>query len=129
MIRLLAATLLYFWTSALFAQQFNPPLFAAASGSTGSLAPAFAAKAGITNWLCGFDVSGAGSGLMSPIQVSGIEGSNLFYYGVSAGVAPFVVRYSPCIPATGPNTAISISTTADASATAAYLQMYGFTSQ
>lgn len=127
--RVLFAALVALFPALAYAQQFNRPLMTVGSGSTGSVAPAFAAVAGVTNWLCGIDVSAAGTGLVSPIQVSGVLSSNLFYYGVSAGAAPLIVRFNPCIPASGPNTSISVSTTADASATAVWVSMYGYAAQ
>ena len=125
--RIFLATILGFSPALAIAQQFNQPVVSNGQGTIGSVAASMPAVAGATNWLCGFDVSGAGSATMSPIQVSGMQGGqSLLYYGVSAGAAPLIVRFSPCLPANAANTAINISTTPDATATAVSVQEFGY---
>ena len=99
---------------------------AAASGTTGAVTATLAGAPNKITFLCGFSVSGAGTGTISPITVSGIVGGPFTYQGISAGAAPFVHAFSPGIPAAGPNTPITITTTADGTATAVNVNVWGF---
>ena len=82
--RTVAATLLFFFLhAAVFAQQFNAPVVATATGSTGAVVATMAAVANVKNWLCRFDVSGAGSATISPITVAGTLTGGLVYQGVT----------------------------------------------
>ena len=105
----------------------QPPLVvtANAAGSTGAVTATMALVPGKTLWLCGFDVSGAGTVTMSPVTVTGLLGGTFTYQGIIAGVAPFSRTFTPCIPAAGPTQAIAVVTTADASATAVNVNMFG----
>ena len=99
---------------------------AAASGTTAAVTATLPGAVGKITFLSGFSVSAAGTGTISPITVSGIVGGPFVYQGISAGGAPFVHAFSPGIPATGPNTPIVITTTADGTATAVNVQAWGF---
>lgn len=116
----------------------NPPVVAVAAGTTGAVVATMAANANWKNWICGFDVSGTGASAaaMSPITVAGTQGGSLVYQGVNGGtaaapVAPFIVRFNPCVPASAVNTAITVTTTAAAlgAGAAVDVQAYGFTGQ
>jgi hypothetical protein len=96
------------------------------TGTTGAVTATIPAVSGVTNYICGFDVSAAGSATISPITVTGLLGGTYTYQGISAGGAPFTHSFFPCQPASGANVAISVVTTADASATAVDVQVWGF---
>jgi hypothetical protein len=75
--------------------------------------PAVAAK---TNYLSGFQVTGAGATGASVITVTvvGILGGTLTYFmaipaGATAAVTPLVVTFNPPIPASAVNTAITVT--------------------
>lgn len=99
---------------------------AIATGTTGAVTATLPAAAGKTTYICGFDISAAGTATISPITVTGVLGGTLTYQGISAGSAPFSVRFGPCVPASAVNTAINVVTTADGTATAVDVQAYGF---
>lgn len=100
---------------------------AIATGTTGAVTATLAATSNKTTYICGFDVSAAGgSATVSPITVNGLLGGGFTYQGVSSGGAPFQHAFSPCIAASGANTSITISTTADGTATAVDVQAWGF---
>jgi hypothetical protein len=122
--------LLAFLPVVAMAQQWNPPVVATAAGSTGAVVAAMPAVQSRTNWLCGFDVSAAGgTATISPVTIAGTLTGNLVYQGISAGGLPFVVRFNPCLPASAQNSAISVTTTADGTASAVDVQAYGFLQQ
>jgi hypothetical protein len=99
---------------------------AAASGTTGIVTVSLPGAPNKITFLTGFDVSAAGTGLVSPVTVSGIVGGPFTYQGISAGTAPFIHAFSPGIPATGPFTPITITTTADGTATAVNVNAWGY---
>ena len=99
---------------------------AAASGTTGVVTATLPGAPNKITFLCGFSVSGAGTGTISPITVSGIVGGPFTYQGISAGAAPFVHAFSPGVPAANVNTPITVTTTADGTATAVNVQAWGF---
>lgn len=75
--------------------------------------PAVAAK---TNYLSGFEVTGAGAtaALVVTVTVAGVVGGPLSYtYSFPAGAAvstrPIVVAFDPPLPASGVNTAITVT--------------------
>lgn len=87
-----------------------------ATGTTGAVVGTLAAAANKTTSLCEFDVSAAGTGLIGPITIAGLLGGSRVYQIT----APAIISksFSPCLPASAANTAITITTTADATATA-----------
>ena len=99
---------------------------AAASGTTAAVTATLAGAVGKITFLSGFSVSAAGTGTISPITVSGIVGGPFVYQGISAGGAPFVHAFSPGVPAANVNTPITVTTTADGTATAVNVNVWGF---
>lgn len=104
-----------------------------ASGTTGIVSGGIPGVPGYRTWLCGFDLSGVGSAVapMSPVTVSGTAGSSFFYNGVLTATAtaagtPLNMRFNPCIPSSAANQAISVTTTADGTATAVNMQAWGY---
>lgn len=125
----LAAALLL--TSSVHAQVFPQgatPAANAAAGSTGAVTATLAAVANRTNFLCGLTVSAiGGTAAVGPVTVSGLlGGSQVYQMSSTAAGLSLIVPLMPCIPATGVNTAISAATTADGSATAVNVHIWGY---
>jgi hypothetical protein len=96
------------------------------SGTTGVVTATLPSAVGKITFLSGFSVSGAGTGTISPVTVSGIVGGPFIYQGISAGGAPFIHAFSPGVPAASVNTPITITTTADGTATAVNVNCWGY---
>jgi hypothetical protein len=97
-----------------------------ATGSTAAVTGTLAAVPNKTTYICGFSISSTGSAAISPITVAGVVGSNMIFQNVSAGSGQLVQAFYPCVPASGPNTAITVTTTADGTATAVNVNSWGF---
>jgi hypothetical protein len=97
-----------------------------ATGTTSAVVGTLAGFVGKTSYICGFSVSSTGSAAVSPITVAGIVGSNMVFQNLSAGAGILQQAFYPCIPASAPNTAITVTTTADGTATAVNVNSWGF---
>jgi hypothetical protein len=99
------------------------------TGTTGAVVGTLAAATtGKTTYICGFDVSATGgTAAIGPVVVAGTVGSSLTYqfYSLAAG-ANLTRTYTPCIPASATNTAITVTTTADGSASAVDVNSWGY---
>lgn len=106
----------------------STPITGNAAGSTGAVVGSLAAAAGKTTYICGFDVSATGgTATVGPVTVAGIIGSSMVYQFFStASGANFTKTFGPCIPASAVNTAITITTTADGTASAVDVNSWGF---
>jgi len=95
---------------------------------TGTLAAAvtgtLAAAAAKTTYVCGFDVSAiGGTAAVGPVTVAGLVGSSMVYQLSSLAAGNTLSRtFTPCVPASAVNTAI----TADGTATAVDVDSWGF---
>jgi hypothetical protein len=98
------------------------------TGTTGAVVGTLAAAASKTTFICGFSVSAAGGvASVGPITIAGLIGSSQVYQLFSTATgANLVVPFSPCIPASAANTAITITTTADATASAVDVNSWGY---
>lgn len=101
-----------------------------ATGSTGAVVGTLAGVAGKTTYICGFSVSGTGgTANIGPITVAGLVGSSQVYQlsnNVASTATNFSQSFNPCIPASAANTAITVTTTADGTATAVDVNSYGY---
>src|SRR6516162_2548256 len=102
-----------------------------AAGSTGAVVGTLAARVGVTTYICGFNVSAVGGAAsVGPITVAGLIGSSQVYQAPVNGTAPAptiaAFTFYPCIPASAPNTAITVTTTANGTATAVDVNSWGF---
>lgn len=99
-----------------------------ATGTTGAVVGTLAAAAGKTTYICGFDVTAVGgTAQVGPITVAGLVGGSATYYlASSAAGAVLPVRYAPCIPGSAVNTAITVTTTADGTASAVTVNSWGY---
>lgn len=87
-----------------------------ATGTTSAVVGTLAAAANKLTTMCDFDVSAAGTGSVGPVTVAGLLGGSRVYQITAPGIIS--KSFAPCLPASAPNTAITITTTANASATA-----------
>jgi hypothetical protein len=104
------------------------PITGNATGSTGAVVGTLAAVSTKTTYICGFDVSAiGGTAAVGPITVAGLVGSSAKYQLASTATGVTLSRqFTPCIPASAINTAITITTTADGTATAVAVNSWGF---
>lgn len=99
-----------------------------AAGTTGAVVGTLAGVAGKTIYICGFNVSAiGGTAAVGPITIAGLITASMVYQlassatGVTSGQT-----FTPCIPASALNTAITITTTADGSASAVDVNSWGY---
>lgn len=106
------------------------PIAGNASGTTGAVVGTLAGAASKTTYICGFNVQALGTAnTVGPVTVAGLIGSSQVYQAstLAAGVAQQIGQsFSPCIPASAANTAITITTTAAAGATAVNVNSWGY---
>lgn len=106
----------------------STPITGNAAGTTGAVVGTLAAASGKTTYICGFDVSAiGGTASVGPITVAGIKTSSMVYQLASSATGITLNKtYTPCIPANAANTAITITTTADGTATAVNVNSWGY---
>ena len=102
-----------------------------ATGSTGAVVGTLTAVQGKTAFLCGWNVQATGgTATISPITIAGLQGGSQTYNNVVSAAAPGTFfappPFTPCLPASAPNTNITITTTADGTATSVTVQSWGF---
>jgi hypothetical protein len=104
------------------------PITGNAAGSTSAVVGTLAGTAGKTTYICGFDVSAiGGTAAIGPITVAGLVGSSMVYQLNSAASGVTLQKtFTPCIPASAVNTAITVTTTADGTATAVDVNSWGY---
>lgn len=111
------------------AQGVAIPIQGNATGTTGAVVGTLAGIASRTTYICGFNVQAAGgTAAVGPITIAGLTGTSQVYQATSttAGGAVAGQVFTPCIPASAVNTAITITTTADGTATAVDVNSWGF---
>lgn len=105
------------------------PISGNAAGSTGAVVGTLAGVAAKTTYICGFNVQAiGGTAAVGPITIAGLIGSSQVYQGSSSAAGGPVASgsFTPCIPASAVNTPITITTTADGTATAVDVNSWGF---
>jgi hypothetical protein len=104
------------------------PITGNGTGSTGAVVGTLAAAATKFTYICGFNVSAiGGTAAIGPVTVAGLTGSSQVYQltSTAAGVQ-LSQSFAPCIPSSAVNTAITVTTTADGTATAVDVNSWGF---
>jgi len=99
-----------------------------ATGTTGAVVGTLTATSTTTAYISGFSISAiGGTAAIGPITVAGLAGGSQVYQLLSsaAGVT-LVVNFAQAIPASAVNTNITITTTADGTATAVNVNSWGF---
>jgi hypothetical protein len=105
------------------------PITGNATGTTGAVVGTLAASPGRTTFLCGFVISAVGgTATIGPITVAGLAGGSQTYFltSTAAGVT-LNQTFTPCIAGSAPNTAITLTTTADGTASNVTVNSWGFT--
>lgn len=106
------------------------PASASATGTTGLVSAALNGTAGKFTYVCGFQVSFAGTGGTSgPVTLTNVVGGQMiFQLPAVAASAPvnFSQTFTPCITTAVVNTAIAAVTTANATGTAVDVQIWGY---
>src|SRR5882762_3977503 len=106
------------------------PITGNATGSTGAVVGTLAAAESKTTFICGFNISATGVvATVGPVTVAGLIGSSQVYQvpvNATAGQVLLTQNFNPCIPASAANTAITITTTADGTATAVDVNSWGY---
>jgi hypothetical protein len=101
-----------------------------ATGTTGAVVGTLAGVANKFTYICGFNVSSVGgTAASSPITVAGLVGSSQVYQtpvNATAGQVLVTQNFNPCIPSSAVNTAITVTTTAAAGATAVDVNSWGY---
>ncbi len=98
------------------------------TGTTGAVVGTLAGAAAKTTYISGFSVSAiGGTDAVGPITVANLAGgSQVYYLNSSAGGSTLVVNFDFPIPANAVNTDITVTTTADGTATAVSVNSWGF---
>lgn len=105
------------------------PITGNGTGSTGAVTGTLAGTTGKTTYICGFSVGAIGSATaaVGPITIANLTGSSMvFQFSATTTGAVLTQTFTPCIPASATNTAITITTTADATASAVDVNSWGF---
>ena len=99
-----------------------------ANGTTGAVVSTLPAVASTTTFICGFNVSAVGgTATIGPVQLAGVIGGNQSYEMNSAATPVMLSQsFSPCLPASAANTAITITTVANGTATAVHVNSWGY---
>jgi hypothetical protein len=107
----------------------STPIGGNASGTTGAVVGTLAANATKTTYICGFNVQAVGgTAAVGPITIAGLITASQVYQASATAAGGTVASgtFIPCIPASAINTAITITTTADGTATAVNVNSWGF---
>lgn len=99
-----------------------------AIGTTSAVVGTLTATATTTANICGFNVSAlGGTATVGPIVVAGLlGGSQTYYMAATAAGNTITVPFSPCLAASAINTNITITTTADGTASNVAVNSWGF---
>lgn len=104
------------------------PITGNATGTTGAVVGTLAAVSGKTTNICGFNVSAiGGTAAVGPITIANLITASMVYELASSVAGNSVTQtFTPCIPASASNTAITITTTADGTASAVAVNSWGY---
>lgn len=96
--------------------------------TTGAVVGTLAAAAGKTTYICGLDVSAiGGTATIGPIVVAGLKGGSFTYQLAATASGNTLSRtFTPCLPGSAANTAITVTTTADGTASAVDVNSFGY---
>jgi hypothetical protein len=102
-----------------------------ASGTTGAVVGTLAAAANKITYICGFNVSAVNitGATAQTVTIAGIVGASQVYQfsaPLTTPANPIGQTFTPCIPSSAVNTAITITTSADANGSAVDVNSWGF---
>jgi hypothetical protein len=106
----------------------STPITGNGAGSTGAVVGTLAAAAAKLTYICEFAVSAlGGTAAVGPVTIAGLVGSSMVYYFASAAAGAQVNQtFTPCIPGSAVNTAITTTTTADGTASNVSVNSWGY---
>ena len=97
------------------------------TGTTGAVVGTLAASATKITYICGVTISAlGGTATIGPVTIAGPATSLVIYMASSAAGNFFTQSFSPCIPGSAVNTAITTTTTADGTASNVSVNSWGF---
>ena len=98
------------------------------TGTTGAVVGTLTAVTGKTTYICGFNVSAiGGTAAVGPITIANTITASLVYELASSTAGNSVSQtFTPCIPASATGTSITITTTADGTASAVAVNAWGY---
>ena len=106
----------------------STPITGNSTGTTGAVVGTLAAATGKTTYICGLNVSATGgTAAIGPITVANtVTGSLVFEMNSTVAGNNLSENFSPCIPASAADTAITTTTTSDGTASAVAVNSWGF---
>lgn len=104
------------------------PISGNSTGTTGAVVGTLAAASSKFTYICGFSVSATGGvATLGPITIAGtVTASQVYQLFSTATGANLSVNFNICIPSSAVNTPITITTTADATASAVDVNSWGY---
>ena len=97
------------------------------TGTTGAVVGTLAGVTGKYTYICGFSVSAVGTGAEGPITIAGTVTASLVYQLTAAAAgAQLTQTFTPCIQSSASGTNITVTTTANGSASAVDVNSWGF---
>lgn len=110
----------------------STPVVASATGTTISPTATLPGVAGKTTFICGFAATSYGATADNGfVQINGVVGGNAMYFAFvtpATGQGALVVPFRPCIPASAPNTAITIQQPAPGAGGGSGINAWGYQS-
>lgn len=107
------------------------PVTSSATGTTGAVVATLPAAAGKTTYICGFNATGneAATGAIVAVTVAGTISGSLNYF-IAHSVTPTLGNlnntFTPCVPSSAVNTAITVTSAADAAGTNVAVTAWGY---
>lgn len=97
-------------------------------GTAGPIAAVLGATAGVTTYFCAFVTSTMGGSTIGTITVSGLAGSSTLsqVFAPTMGIVQQQQVFTPCLPASAPNTPITITATVDGTPMAINVNGWGY---
>ncbi len=104
------------------------PITGNGTGTTGAVVGTLAAATTKTTYICGVNVSAiGGTGAVGPITIAGlITGNMTLQLASTVSGNTVTIPFSPCVPSSAVNTAITTTTTADGSASNVSVNSWGY---
>lgn len=116
-------------TGALLPAIPQTPIQGNAAGTTGAVVGTLAAAAAKFTYICGFNVQAiGGTAAVGPITIAGLVTASQVYQASSSAAGGTIASasFTPCIPSSAVNTAITVTTTADGTASAVDVNSWGY---
>lgn len=107
------------------------PVTSSATGTTGAVVATLPGTAGRFTYLCGFTATGneAATGAIVAVTAAGTVSGSLNFnisHPVTPALGTLVEAFNPCVPSSGQNTAITVTSAADAAGTNVAVSAWGF---